>query len=797
MTAKLSYTVRGGYECDIASLKDGWALAAVCIDDVDQRFVRNMDLDKEWEYGKALLFEGVTRDQWNDAYVSQRARLELVESRSGVTTTAHEMSAEQFSGVSVNGGCEADYLWTALDGGLWNVALHSKGKTDWIYASNNVLLGPAVTRVTDGTLWCAWVSRDGEEDIIWVTDQSRSRTYKVPGRYPDLVPTAQGVAICYERFAEGQSQVYCSVISNNSISEPIQVSFRQPLNFLPRGLWTGDEHLLVVWESSPEWGFDIRADQIRHIELRTVDLDTADVSDGPGTKNGCLPIPLRSFGRSPSPGMSINMTPSNPRLIEMNGKLTCTFRMFEPDLKQQSAYIVDGGINKELDLLTRREGWHLCETTLVETSWQPPRRLSNSVGFSHHPYGAIGTDSGLLVAGHALTTHQAPPRDSRIEVLEAGEDLPAMHLGIPTFHPQAVHTANPITQAPKLTGAPQGLQLVFGDLHDHTSHSPCAPAIDGSPLDNIRLQRDAFANEVICIADHQNISDQDYRLRMDLLERDQTAGRLPIYALEWSKPPWQHTNFYTYDKTVMKHLRQILLGQHDLHLVFSEIADRFLGKVTAMRHYHDYARIGGHGEVGDTHVFFYDPRIEWGMEVLRGRGDAMATVEGMFSGLSDFPFPVNFIEWRNAKLGLIGASDHHQSSLGACMTGFWTKSVTGEAVFDAIRRRCTIACANGKASMWVKCGEVGMGDIGTASPPFEIDVSVAAALPMDRLSLWADGNWVQHQSFEEGQTDATFVVENPEPGEHYYIVRAQSVHSKDFPKGPIICYSSPIWLTLG
>ena len=456
---------------------------------------------------------------------------------------------------------------------------------------------------------------------------------------------------------------------------------------------------------------------------------------------------------------------------------------------------MDGGLNQSLDLLTRREGWYLCAMRWDGSSWSYPERISEPIGFSHHPYGVAEVNGRLVAGGHCLNPHQAPPRDHRIEVWSEDGPPKKMHDGLETFDPQAVHPANPVSSAPDLPNGPEGLYLVFGDLHDHTSHSPCAPAIDGSPPDNVRLQRDVLGHEVICIADHQNISDQDYRLRMDLLERETAPGRVPIYALEWSKPPWQHTNFYTHDKEIMKHLRQILLGQHDLHLVFTEIAERFAGKVTAIRHFHDYAQIGGHGEVGDTHVFFYDPRVEWGMEVLRGRGDAMATEEGMFSGPSDFPFPVNFIEWRGAKLGLIGASDHHQSKLGACVTGFWVNETTGEAVFDAIRDRRTIACANGKMAMWVQSGTVGMGEVGRASAPVQIDVSVAAPLPVERVSLWTGGRWTQHRTLEEGQTQLTFVDDQAGPGEHYYIVRAQTRESPQYPKGPIIGYASPLWLT--
>ena len=238
----------------------------------------------------------------------------------------------------------------------------------------------------------------------------------------------------------------------------------------------------------------------------------------------------------------------------------------------------------------------------------------------------------------------------------------------------------------------------------------------------------------------------------------------------------------------MKELREILYGDLDIHLIFNEIVEKFPNKVAAIRHFH--------GDT-DTHTYLYDPRIEWGMEVVRGRGDMLATEEGMFGGLSEFPFPVNFIEWKGAKLGMIGASDHHMSKMGACLTGFWVSELSGEAIFDALRERRTIACANGKMSLWVQSGPVGMGQVGQGQSPVKIGVSVASPLPLDRISLWSDGRWVQHQEVEERQLDLTFVDDQAGPGEHYYIVRAQTRQSPEYPKGPIIAYASPIWLNVG
>jgi hypothetical protein len=185
------------------------------------------------------------------------------------------------------------------------------------------------------------------------------------------------------------------------------------------------------------------------------------------------------------------------------------------------------------------------------------------------------------------------------------------------------------------------------------------------------------------------------------------------------------------------------------------------------------------------------------MEVLHGRGDELATEPDMAGHTSPFPFPANFIEEQGAKLALIGGSDHHMSRLGSCVTGFWVSELTGEAVFAALRNRRTVACANGKLALWLHSNGVAMGQEGTVqAPPCTLTVSAAAPLPIERLSLWRDGQWIQEARGLGQQIHHTFTDVEAGPGAHYYIVRAQTEQPASYPKGPIIGYTAPIWLTV-
>ena len=811
MAPELAYRLDRAFECDLAATDGGWALAAVCMDDVDEGFVANMDVDREWEDIKATLLPGVTYQDWIDAYLALRPTLHLIESRSGDVRVLHTSGAEQFSGLAVAAAARPAFAWAELDADTWSVKLHRDGETKSLESGSTVFQDPSVTHDDEGVLWIAWVSRDDDGDVVCIVDESGSRQFQLPGRHPSLAAVPGGIVVCFERSQEAESHVYYSKVSQGALSEPVRLSRRNPLNFLPRCTPEDDGSALVLWESSPGWGYDIQVDQIREIELRRIDPASGEVSNGPGTddSDGVIPIPLRSYERPQSQvhggeNRLINMTPSNARLVRAGDDLVCTFRMIHP-IKVlpfgEPDWIVDSAFNRSLpyrDSDLSRDSWTMCVTRWDGHSWSEPQRVTESEnfdtqevgneGFSHHQYGLATSNDNALVACHCFNNYQYPQRNHRVEVLSIGGDLSPMHRGVKTHPLQPMHTANPPAQLPEFADEIAGFRLVFGDLHVHTSHSSCMPGLDGSPPDNIRLQRDVLDYKAVSLADHHCISASDFRQRQDLLEREAAGGYVPIYGLEWNKRPWQHINFFTYDKQVMKELREVLHRDLDLQLLFDDIIDRFgEGKVTAVRHWHDKR---------DAHTYLYDPRVEWGMEVICGRGDRLASEPDMWGGITKFPFPVNFIEWRDAKLGMVGASDHHMTVLGSSLTGFWVKELTGEGIFEALQNQRTVACANGKASIWIESNGVGMGEIGRGESPVEIEVRATSALPVGTVSLWGDGRWMEHRKADDGQTLFRFVDRDAGTGKHYYFARVETRQQADFEKGPIIGYSSPIWLNL-
>ena len=270
---RLLYTADGGHECDLATTPGGWVLGVVTVADVDSGFVRNMDQDTEWEHAKALLYPGKTYEEWSKAFMALRPRLELLESDGGAVRLLHSEKAEQFSGIAAVGGTDPAFIWTALDDGRWTVNLHTRRGTETLYSGSEIVQTPSLARDSDGALLCAWVRRDGSGDWVHVTDESGRTVAKVEGRFPSLAPAGGGFAVAYEVFRDGESHIAATAVGSPGAGA-IRLSSGDPLNFRPRAIAADDGTVLVTWESSPAWGFDVRVDQVRRLWLRRADMES-------------------------------------------------------------------------------------------------------------------------------------------------------------------------------------------------------------------------------------------------------------------------------------------------------------------------------------------------------------------------------------------------------------------------------------------------------------------------------------------------------------------------------------------
>ena len=592
------YTPVDGYQCDLAALNDGerWAMIVTGLPAADEHFIANMDRkDREWEAYKALPRPGKTVAERISAYSAASHVLTLVEGRDSSAEVLYSAEAEQFAGIAVTGGRESAFGWTSLDKSGWRVEVWQGGTSRVLARSASPLTAVSLVADADGRLSCAWAGRfgDGTDVIYLLLDTAVNGGMNGPdtrspvmleGRLPHLVHLEDGtlVGVVFERVTGAESHVYFATVGESGVSEPIRVSSAHPVNMQPRALRDG-EGVLVVWTAAPVWRLHQFVDQQRWIELRRVDMDSGEVSDGPGTDCGALPIPAQATPRAKN-GQPMNMTPGNPRLTRFDGRLLCSFRVHDP-LRRV------GEESGPVPRITGLEmpGWVTSFLCWNGRDWSEPRQLSGSIGHPETGYGICSAFGKLLAAEPVFENiGRAPPRRHRIEVRTVSpSDAPPLHDGKAVLDVVETRPANAITYAPVLDDPPDGLHLVFGDLHNHSTLSSCYAINDGSPLDNLRWHGDALGEEVVTFTDHIRVSDADFRYQIDLLERCGAPERVPIYATEWAKPYFHNITFYTYDKEVMKRLRVVLLAEFDFTRIYDWImGETPPGSVVVMRHYH-------------------------------------------------------------------------------------------------------------------------------------------------------------------------------------------------------------------
>ena len=269
---------------------------------VDERYVANMDVaDREWERYRAIPRAGMSVVEWIDAYAAARERVWLIASDGQRVRVVHEAAAEAVSGIAVIGGDRPAWAWTCRAGGAWRMELFEEGWTVVVATSPDPLLSPTLARDDRGDLLCAWSARHAGGQTICAAlhpavgppDAGGRVVEGHAGRLPSVVGLAEGFAVLSERVEGAASHVDLHVVRDERFGARVRVSGRHEVHMAPRAVRDG-ERVHEVWCSAPAWRLHQRVDQMRWIELRTVDPATGEVADRPGTDGGRLPIATRA-----------------------------------------------------------------------------------------------------------------------------------------------------------------------------------------------------------------------------------------------------------------------------------------------------------------------------------------------------------------------------------------------------------------------------------------------------------------------------------------------------------------------
>ena len=798
--------IRYGYDCVAATTPAGWTCAALVIEDIDDVFVERFAGAGE-AGSHTLLRDGKDREVWSRALQELKRKVVMISADGDgpVELTA----AERVTGLAVAGGVGPAVVWCERRGGEWRLMLWRDGGADVVVAGPEQLCAPTCARLGSELVLACESVESGEETIcVWTA--SGELLFQAPGRRPQLVADASGGGtLLVERCESPESVRLCVVpvrdgVPGDKIALPAAGDYNMNAHAARH---PEDGALYVVHEACPAWGIDERAGLHRDVALWRLGEGDSAFRPAAGTGNGVVPLPREAFyDRSAQ-----NYTTILPRIVFWNDRPAVACKRFHL-------------------LGHKSHSWDVCFSTFDGERWGEPKRISAHVGEPDGGYEVLNVEGRLVGFLPACETHplntladeaaaldelgaelfsngvryrsmgyERPAKGQRIEIVRCLPDAAPTPQSPPAGKP-AVYAIPPSLREvcpapPPLAESPEGMQLIWGDLHPHTAYSKCMGANDGLPLDVLRMQRDTMGCKVLCIVEHTNsMRCPEFVHTYDLLEQEAAGRCVALYGMEsGGGNPAQHINFYAADRAVFDQLRAVPQECRDERPMFARIREEFAaGTVLPMRHMHGRSD-GEFGVGGARNTELFDPELEVAMEAMQTRGDMMVD---LFSKQYNGPLFPNVFLNAGARVGLVGGSDHSRGGgpNHFCLTGLWVREMTPEGVFDALKERRTVAVSNGKVAIHALLKGRPMGSEVSVSGPVRIAAHVSCGRRILRACLLRDGELLGWQDVNADRATLELVDEDPAPGYHWYVVTVQAVSVYYW--GLTLAHASPFFVTV-
>ncbi len=798
----------GGWAGDLA-WNDGslWVAWASCIDEEPELLTAP---DRTWP-----LRPGVTLDEWRRRSAQTEFRFSMARLGDDGTQDVRELSRGLHAGdgpslSAVAGRPEPAGVWVERhDGGSALLATVNASRVETVAQGGAAMLGPRAASDPGGALravWQQWPGRGAPGiDLPRIFGATRGGGDRGTWGPPDAI-SPQGQSAWAPAIASGpdgglwcawdgwdgmEYQVYaCYAPPGGEWGQVVQVSVPEPrlgyLNFGP-DIAASTQKAWVVWSRTTPWGqINYRFNHIKslHARVLTVEGDgSLLVQPVPGRpvqgELGQLPVAAVPFLWAQDPEF---INPQAPRVrLSPDGDLVVFFRQF---------------------LRTRGDrdfGWATCAVRHTGDDWSAPVRLTDHRGFPDSAYGVVpgGRDSSTWVlAAHAGESYpdlpgSNPVGDNRVivESVELGADSMEEHAGLhlslsapTTLAVRPVALDEPVR---RLTAGGQTYDLLFGDLHRHSTYSKCVSSVDGDPLDHWRWAHDVEELDFYAITEHlEFMSYVEWRRVEDLGEALSGNGRVITLGGFELILPEGHTNFFYADQSISHDLRVACLSSmgKDLSEIWPKL-DEWVpeGKVLAIRHFH-----------GGAHEDHYAARYEPVVEIIQTRGESPAWVQSL---------------WRKGfRVGVIGSSDHSRNApFIQALTGLWLPEGerSREAVMDALRARRTFATNGVKMGVLLTAtGSNGgsvlvMGEEGKVEGAPRLTAEVSGTRILDRVEFYRNETPIHVEAIGAPRASVEYVDGDAPPGEHIYWVRVTQLAERPGNRpGWGVAYSSPVWATV-
>jgi len=341
---------------------------------------------------------------------------------------------------------------------------------------------------------------------------------------------------------------------------------------------------------------------------------------------------------------------------------------------------------------------------------------------------------------------------------------------------------------------PDSIQIVYGDIHQHSSLSDGRGTID----ECYTRSRYVYKYDFAALTDHEwfthNLLTPSEWDRIKIIgQQFYTPGKFITYAAyEWTTPRlpkgFGHKNvfFLNWDKPIFS-FDSAASTTKDLFALLKN------NSAIAVPHH-----IGWTGTDWENHDEEVQPDVE------------IVSTHGAFEYMGNEPIrhrggmPGNFVQdglKKGLKFGLIGSSDGHglrehhgvgrkDDEWQSGLTGVVVKNKSKNEIFEALKKRRVFATSGTKIQINFKINEKWMGEeINTNKPP-KINFEVLGSSKISYVILVRDNENLLYlgKDLYEGRGIRTeYTDENLSPGKHWYYLRVIQDNGE-------MAWSSPIWV---
>jgi hypothetical protein len=736
--------IENGFVASGGLSADGWYAAALVLDNREAAYCKGLADPGRWACaydGQGFEAEFSKARAWRKAIRGAPRRLVL---RSEGEPAREQLLAEAQRiggpGTPRERTKRPVAAWTEWGADGWRLRLADGDRRDTVLAQRGKLRHAVVAATPSGlVLACERTGRTGPEVVV-VPDGGRM-VAAVPGMNPKLVSAGEDLLLLVERRDADAIGVRLLRLRGSRVVQEVALPSIADYTLSADLLYRGqDRGIYVAAESCPAFGADEQLGIFREIHTWRL-LEGKTVFEPWPADHRVVPV--------------AGVVPLSPRLVpQASGEPALAFRSYRT-VKLKGTY-----------------GWDVWLSSANDTSWTPAARVSRHYGMPDTGFDivvsgpkqmGVFTCRDHIPTGHVSQRYWTEITDLGVkpEPIESGNATFAKrYRGVPAICPQpaGLHTA------------PAGYQLVWADLHRHTTYSMCQVATNGTPEDHLRFVRDVLGCEVLLLTDHgHHMNELESTYVQDRVEEFAGDGLLVLYADEPNPEPGRHTIFYTADRDIFDQLRTIIISHgraradvyRHIHGALPE------NSVLAITHFH------GKALPREQMRAFHDPKLDVAMEAMQVRGNVMMQLHRESEGLL---FPNDCLDL-GLQVGLVGGTDHTFATdvrrNHFCLTGLWVRERTAEGVMEAIRARRTSAMSDGKLAIWATLDGQPMGSTVKHRGPVTIEAEFSSGRPIGRVALMRDGRLLQWVAVGERQAQVQLVDREAAPGYHWYVVTAE------------------------